>query len=115
MTTSRKSPTSSQLAARGVTARIVPTPIDPDCSTPTPQEFRDGMQLVYAALAVGTALLNKNATELAAFIQANDPEVLTDIGQEIAAAREWWANIAAALTQIERRTLATAMSLTART
>ncbi len=77
----------------------------------SPEEFRAGMQLIYAALLTGTVLVSKDAGELQAFLTRNGADTVTAIGEEITAARLWCEQVAASLRLLEARTLTAAMSL----
>ncbi len=85
-----------------------------DQSAPSPDEFRDGMQLIYAALLAGTVLVSKDSNELKAFLNRNGVETVCAIGEEIATARMWCEQVAASLRLLEARTLTAAMSLGSR-
>jgi hypothetical protein len=85
-----------------------------DRPAPTPDEFRDGMQLVYAALLAGTVLLSKDADELATFLRRNGADAVSEIGEEIATARLWSEQMTASLRLLEARAFMAAMSLGAR-
>ncbi len=70
-----------------------------------PHGFQQGVQSVYAALVVGTALLHQSNVDLRALFEINGTKVVMDFGEEIAKAREWCAALVAALSVIEDKVL----------